>query len=187
MGSIKTVIGFLTSSMNKSKKSHIVLEVDHSSGHLKTTENGLSTRELGLGWGGQQRRMRDSVNLPAECLGGAVCHDGKRRYLNAGDTQSMVFRPQDPRPIVKSRAEINFDMIINGMEHIDKPKGIFNILNERGLYIPGMHGTPTEAEIAKKLSKGKVYNPDLDAPARLAACLDFQNEKSMLEETLEEG
>ncbi len=68
-----------------------------------------------------------------------------------------------------------------------KPKGVYQILYERGLYKVGMKGSLTEVEIQRKIRKtGNAPDPLLDAPAVLAACPDFINEKSMLEETLEE-
>jgi hypothetical protein len=159
----------------------LVLEVDHSSGHLKTKEDGLATRELSLGWGGKQRKMRPSVNIPADCLGPEMCMDRTRRVLNAGDTQFMEFQAGDPPPKFKSRT----DNVKDG--YVGKQKGILQILYERGLFKNGMRGSFTELEIEKKRATNKpIPDPALDAPAALAACSDFLNEKSMLEETLEE-
>jgi hypothetical protein len=162
----------------------LVLEVDHSSGHLKTKEDGLAIRGLSLGWGGAQRLMRDSENLPAECLGPAMTdYPGTPPYarlLQPGDTQHMQFQPGDPEPKFKSRTD-------KTGEYVGKAKGVLQILYERGLWKQGMHGSFSELDIQRKIRDNKpLPDPALDAPAVLAACRDFLNEKSLLETTLEE-
>jgi hypothetical protein len=50
-----------------------------------------------------------------------------------------------------------------------------------------MHGSFSELDIQRKIRDNKpLPDPALDAPAVLAACRDFLNEKSLLETTLEE-
>jgi hypothetical protein len=70
----------------------LVFEVDQSSGHTKTKDDGL-TNNIGKSWGGSQRKMHPSVNLPASCIG-----TNQDKILNAGDTQFMVFQIGDPPP-----------------------------------------------------------------------------------------
>ena len=76
-----------------------VFELDHSSGHASERPNGLSTNSINLGWGGKQRRMRNSV-LTANDLG-PIKHEGA---LKVGDTQEMTFKQGDSPPILNPGA-----------------------------------------------------------------------------------
>jgi hypothetical protein len=75
-----------------------VFELDHSSGHAKKQDDGLTTERSLLLWkhGGQQQYMRSSIMT--EKTTGSVGHD---RFLKLGETQSMVFVEDDSPPILK--------------------------------------------------------------------------------------
>ncbi len=106
--------------------------------------------------------------------------------LNPGDTQHMTFQVGDPQPVFNSRTD-KLTGPLDRESYVGKQKGILQILYERGLYKKGMGGSFSELEIQRKIANNKpLPDPTLDAPAALAACQDFINEKSELEETLEE-
>ena len=57
---------------------------------------------------------------------------------------------------------------------------------ERGLCIDGMRGSITPEIQQKRLEKGEeLLNNELDAPARLQSCYDFQTERSIIQELVE--
>jgi hypothetical protein len=75
----------------------LMLEVDHSSGHLKAKANGLDVNQMGYKWGGAKAALADMVIIDG-CLGDAppVYHNGQA--LAIGDTQFFVFQAGDPPP-----------------------------------------------------------------------------------------
>ena len=80
-------------------------ELDHSSGHNAERPDGLTTTSINLGWGGKQRKMRDST-LSEDDIG-PIKH---AQALKAGDIQSMVFTSEIP-PIFDPTAP-KFDQIL---------------------------------------------------------------------------
>ena len=68
------------------------IEVDHSSGHTKKREDGLCVVRMNKDWGGKQPEMHETT-ITEGCL-------GNQRVPNyeVGDTQSLVFLPNDPAP-----------------------------------------------------------------------------------------
>ena len=74
----------------------ILLEVDHSSGHLKEQTDGLMVNAMSLRWGGKTVPKRDSV-IEDGCLGETlITINGKQ--LTIGAIQKMVFEEGDPCP-----------------------------------------------------------------------------------------
>ena len=80
----------------------ILLEVDHSSGHLKEQSNGLMVNTMGLRWGGKTTPKRDSI-IEEGCLGEDVPLINRRR-LQIGMIQRMIFVEGDPPPFLDSNA-----------------------------------------------------------------------------------
>ena len=189
----------------------MLLEVDHSSGHTKKKENGLSTENMNLEWGGKQSKLRDSL-ITASSLGNTmeytvVTKDNKElvyKRLSAGDVQSMVFKEGDLPPFFspdqppfntlatvqrKRKAgdqgsEAFDEKTIKG--YIGEAKGIKQLLIERGLWMKGMRGSQDAKQRAKLLAEGKeLIDANLDAPRVLSQCADFLNEKGALQELVE--
>ena len=67
---------------------HHVIEVDHSMNHLKGKDDALATTGLSVGYGGDQRHMRDTV-LTAEDIGP---HPALFTYVNAANVEVTVDR-----------------------------------------------------------------------------------------------
>ena len=85
-------------------------ELDHLSGHNAERIDGLSTTSINLGWGGKQRKMRDSI-LSDDDIGELKYG----RVLNAGETQSMVFTDNDLPPLFDPDAP-KFDQSVPGTQ-----------------------------------------------------------------------
>ena len=74
----------------------VLLEVDHSSGHLKEQTDGLMVNAMGLKWGGKTTPKRDSI-MEVGCLGENVPLVGNKQ-LALGMIQKMIFEEGDPPP-----------------------------------------------------------------------------------------
>jgi hypothetical protein len=201
----------------------ILLEVDHSAGHLKEQSDGLMTNAMGLRWGGKTSAKRDTI-IEEGCLGDNVPYiDG--RQLGLGMTQRMVFAEGDAAPhldptalphdrpmteqekgreVIRRQKKLaaksrNDDAVVVGeVDEGDSPfivpgyigqnKGIFQILYERGLYLPKMKGRQTQGVKEKLELRGKhelIVPPELDAHAVLEKCPDFMFEKTALQQVVE--
>ena len=80
----------------------ILLDVDHSSGHLKEQSDGLMVNAMGCNWGGKTIPKRNSV-MEEGCLGSdPPSINGVA--LTIGMTQRMVFGPDDPPPFNDMKA-----------------------------------------------------------------------------------
>jgi hypothetical protein len=80
----------------------LLLEVDHSSGHLKEQCNGLEVNKMGLRWGGKTISKRDTV-IEEGCLGESPpIINGVQ--LSLGMTQTMTFKEGDPPPFLDPKA-----------------------------------------------------------------------------------
>jgi hypothetical protein len=67
--------------------------------------------------------------------------------------------------------------------YIGKPKGIYQVLKERGLWVNGMRGKETEADKAKKRANGiPLLDDKLNAHKVLDECEDFASEVIALQE-----
>ena len=62
-------------------------KIDYSSGHNAKRIDGLSTYNINLGWGGKERKMRDSI-LSEDDIIGQIIH---KQVLKVENLQSMVF------------------------------------------------------------------------------------------------
>jgi hypothetical protein len=75
----------------------ILLEIDHSSGHLKEQSDGLMVNAMGVKWGGKTVPKHDSV-MEEGCLGAdPPTINGKK--LTLGSVQRMTFEVGDDGPI----------------------------------------------------------------------------------------
>jgi hypothetical protein len=80
----------------------LLVEVDHSSGHLKEQGDGLEEKKMGVKWGGKFSAKRDTV-IEEGCLGESPpIINGVQ--LSLGMTQTMVFREGDPPPFLDPKA-----------------------------------------------------------------------------------
>jgi hypothetical protein len=146
----------------------LLLEVDHSSGHLRKKENGLSVAGMNLGWGGKQVAVRDT-SVPADSLG-----DKPGLSLIAGQIQRSTFAAEGPPPFYDREApkdDTTFGQLTAAVRgswansadgkkwakantdkeppadhvcfpgYVGKPKGVYQLLYERGLYHKDMRGT----------------------------------------------
>lgn len=92
--------------MNVLEKVHpdmqILLEVDHSSGHLKEQSNGLMVNAMGMKWGGKTIPKHDTV-MEEGCLGAdPPTINGKK--LTLGTVQKMTFDVGDEGPFYEPSA-----------------------------------------------------------------------------------
>ena len=91
----------------------MLLEVDHSSGHLKEQTDGLMVNAMGCNWGGKTNPKRDSV-MEEGCLGpDPPSINGVA--LTIGMTQRMIFGPDDPPPFNDLKA-LPFDRPMTEVE-----------------------------------------------------------------------
>jgi len=83
----------------------LVLEVDHSSNHLKKADDALAVSNMQVKPGGKQDKLRDTT-LTIGCLGSTQSYTTKTKdgevlvynRKNAGDIQKMVFTADDLPP-----------------------------------------------------------------------------------------
>ena len=172
----------------------LVIEVDHSAGHAKFLPDGLRVSNMNVKYGGRQKVVRDSV-LKEGCLG-----PGKAKmYLNGdkwstkydtnlttrvvdltlklGDVQSMAFGPNDPPPFYDLEAPTKDKTFVRRGKreqkegYVGKPKGMKQVLWERGWYGDGMSTTSKD--------------PEKNIPMVLGDLPDFKNERSALQHTVE--
>ena len=181
----------------------ILLEVDHSAGHLKEQNNGLMANAMGLRWGGKTTAKRDT-EIEEGCLGSDVPTINGQK-LQVGMIQRMIFVEGDSPPhldpgtlphdrpmteaekakeIIRRKkksdakqrtdesaapaddADSDTSFIIPG--YIGKNKGIFQVLYERGLYLPKIKARQTQGTKEKLELKGKQ---DLIVPSELVLML----------------
>lgn len=109
----------------------ILLEVDHSSGHLKEQSDGLMVNAMGMKWGGKTVPKHDSV-MEEGCLGADPPIINGRK-LTLGSVQKMTFDVGDPGPFYELRAP-RHDAPMNpeeiAKEKKKRRKRILNVSNE---------------------------------------------------------
>lgn len=169
----------------------MLLEVDHSSGHTKKKPDGLSTDNMNMKWGGSKPKLRDSilsdgdVHVPASSTNGYITVGSySYKLFVAGDTQLMYFVEGDLPPFYDQNVPKYDSMAPDGKVipgYIGKPKGILQVLFERGLYKEKMRSSLDNKEIERRLAEGRpLIDPTLDAPLVLSNCPDFSSEVSAL-------
>ena len=80
----------------------ILLEVDHSSGHLKEQSDGLTVSTMNVKWGGKSIAKRDTV-IEEGCLGPDPPEINGIK-LTIGATQHMIFEAGHPGPYFEKTA-----------------------------------------------------------------------------------
>lgn len=91
----------------------ILLEVDHSSGHLKEQSNGLMVNAMGMRWGGKTIPKRDSI-MELGCLS-ANPPIINSKQLTIGSVQKMTFEVGDEGPFYEPGA-LRSDIPMNAEE-----------------------------------------------------------------------
>lgn len=152
---IKDVIALLEKKYPEKK---LVFLFDWSSGHGKKPADSVLLEKMNKTWGGAQPAMRSVTILqdfkPSQPGG---------RALKKGDTQHLVFQPNDPPPFYDPSA----------VDYVGKPKGSLQVAFERGLWQAGM-------------VKFDEENPERSLFHVLQNCADFQlMVKSQLQEEIE--
>ena len=114
------------------------VEIDWSAGHSKFRAGALSAKAMNTEYGGKPSAMRDTVIEREEGFLGP----NPGRTLQVGDTQRMVFAGGDPAPHFKPDAPKYDQPATDGKKavegYIGKPKGLKQVLWERGLWKDGM-------------------------------------------------
>jgi hypothetical protein len=162
-------------------KCQLLLEVDQSSGHMKYEDDALMPSRLNVSWGGEQPKMRDSQILSQDSLG-----NQSPRMVEVGEIQKMYFDEESAGPFYQHNPNSNkYDQPYSAMEiaemqsrsrsnkpvptmrkgWLNQPKGLKQILWERGLYVNGMN-------------KSQMQHC-------LSNCPDFKNEKIGIQKLLE--
>jgi len=162
----------------------LLLLTDWSQGHCKKPENGLDVEKFSRGYGGKQKSgiIKDTVMVEG-CLG---LHSPT---LQLGETQTFRFGTDDGPPIADPNAPKeetrstkkrdkhgNTTKITEGWANA--PKGLEQILRERGLFVVGMTPDGNYTKNSKKIYKGDAKNMKLV----LSKCPDFVAQKSKLQE-----
>jgi len=140
----------------------VVLEVDWSQGHAKKSEGGLYVSDMNLKLGTTREGytpMRNSL-ITHGCLKSGELDGTQTARIRVGDTQSFVFARGD----AVNPANANDEEVRAG-NHIGHPKGIRQVLWERGLW---------DQATEPKLSKANAAN-------RLRLCEDFATEQTELQ------
>lgn len=155
----------------------IVFELDHSSGHGKKQDDGLSTSNLNSGWGGKQSKMRvdGGTVLSNEDVGdGEFKVRGKDWRLYPGDTQFCQFTVNCAPPFDFSGKKkspppkhdvTNSDGTVKEFGYIGKPKGMRQLLLERGLDYDGIRKS-----LVGRLNQCKDFREEMSALTKI--CVD---------------
>jgi hypothetical protein len=158
---------------------------------MKANEDGLSTTNLNVHWGEKQPKLRDT-----KITEGML---GPNAILNVGDMQCMQFTDgevpwyektapkydKDPTFIMRNGEPPQLTNFIEG--YVGKPKGIKQILWERGLWCENMKShSPYLNERDRNVLNGKPI-PDINTDMHyvLSQQLDFLHEKTALAKIME--
>lgn len=147
----------------------VVLEVDWSQGHAKKLPGGLYVSDMNLSWGTTKQGytpmgeslMTDGCFKSGDLTGTRIDARGFRVDRRGDAFQSFIFKRRDPiNPVDAKSPGVKND------KHIEQPKGLRQVLWERGLWDP---------ETEPKLTLN-------DARQRLRRCEDFANQQSALQQ-----
>jgi hypothetical protein len=147
----------------------VVLEVDWSQGHAKKLPGGLYVSDMNLSWGTTKQGytpmgeslMTDGCFKSGDLTGTRIDARGFRVDRHGDAFQSFIFKRGDPiNPVDAKSPGVKND------KHIGQPKGLRQVLWERGLWDP---------ETEPKLTLN-------DARQRLRRCEDFANQQSALQQ-----
>eukprot|EP01034_Spumella_vulgaris_P043601 gene43601-54166_t len=146
---------------------------------------GTNNAGMNKGWGGKQRELRDSI-MTAGCLGTTPKYDrpmtdeeiaASEKKKNVSDDEDDDGQSEDDEPATSTTPAA--PRMVEGW--MRKPKGVMQILYERGLYKKGM--VLRISEKSKRIRIAKNLPPldsSLDASFVLSQCEDFQNERGVL-------
>jgi len=109
---------------------------DQSSGHCKKKEDGLNVNAIKKGYGGKQRKMRDTIIKEVNGYLGDF-----PRSLNVGDSQHFTYDFRDIGPFYLSETERElkkFDQELSDKTTTKKRKreDLVRELNNKGIFIP---------------------------------------------------
>jgi hypothetical protein len=117
---------------------------DQSSGHARKRHDSLNVVGLNGGWGGKQKKMRNSIIIDG-CLG----PHNNNNLLTIGDVQSMVFLETDEGPInmaINMRQSTKYDVVL-GKKKVAKTKSeILQELIEKKGFSPKRNHSKKELE-----------------------------------------
>jgi hypothetical protein len=169
-----------------------VFYFDHSSGHAAFPEDALNVYNMNLNYGGKKGEEMGSAETLEDYDGPdrvgretnlshqqrhdlyGVENDGLEGKMKKGTVQHMIFQENDWPPFYNHRAT----------DYVGKPKGIKQVLWERGLW-------KEEYTLDGKKTRGptglKMRDLTTSAKHILGQCLDFQSQKSNLQVKIEEA
>ena len=146
----------------------MLLEVDHSSGHTKKKSDGLSVENMNLKWGGKQKHLHNSIMSEESLANGPrpetinILKEAGTiltyKVLKPGDTQHFTFQEDDLPPFYSPTCP-KYD-VGNTKGYVGQPKGVLQILFERGAYVEGMRGQLSKAAMDKKIRNNLPLNPE---------------------------
>ena len=163
----------------------MLVEIDWSAGHSKHRDGALNAKAMSVKYGGAQPKMRATTIERAE---GFL---GPDSVLKVGDVQSMIFEESDGPPHFEPDAPPHDTETKEG--YVGRPKGLKQVLWERGLHVDGMIGT-----IEKDDKKGRDQSLSMTHVSSehdcarlthgvvqvLANCWDFATELTAFQELM---
>eukprot|EP01031_Cornospumella_fuschlensis_P026587 gene26587-32132_t len=157
-----------------------------SSGHLKKEEDGLDVNAMNMYWGRKQRSNMRPTKITPGCLEPPSPNSARRRHtvyeLSTWRGYSNLER-KGQKSTEAAKLDSEGKIVAEG--YVGKPKGIYQVLAERGLYVKGMRDSESEADKIQKRLEGKaLLDPNFDASATLDRCTDFATEIAALEDRL---
>ena len=138
---------------------------DWSSGHAKYPKGAPNVNSMNVNFGGKQEAFR-----PAEIQQEFTYPENfppNLRKLGPGMFQSMVFQEGDSPPFYKPT--------LSPAQYVGKPKGMKQVLFERGLFVQGMTENGSNGQSEDGTSMKFV----------LSECIDFKTQKTALQEFIE--
>ena len=138
---------------------------DWSSGHAKYPKGAPNGNSMNVNFGGKQEAFR-----PAEIQQEFTYPENfppNLRKLGPGMFQSMVFQEGDSPPFYKPT--------LSPAQYVGKPKGMKQVLFERGLFVQGMTENGSNGQSEDGTSMKFV----------LSECIDFKTQKTALQEFIE--
>ena len=135
----------------------LVYYFDWSSGLSAMPPEALHAGSMNATWGGKQKTMRKTIIAGTDGFLGSF-----NPKLKPGDTQHLAFQAGDPPPFYAPQAT----------GYVGKPKGLRQVLYERGLIDVGTTEQPKDLPKVDELRE------------IMTNCYDFQNEETALEQAM---
>jgi len=141
----------------------VIFYFDWSSGHAKMPDTAWNPSEMNLNYGGQQcAGARESTVLLEDYP-----------KMKKGEVQYLFFQPEGPGPFYAKPGT-------NPETYVGKPKGLKQLLWERGLWKDGM-----TLDGWRQVRGQRLKCQDLSARKVMKGCLDIMFEKSELQLMIE--